>query len=97
MIAAAFLILLASYLLCGVVFAIPFVVVGVGKIDPNASQGTWGFRLLILPGTLFLWPLLARRWFGGIHEPPEERNAHRCAANRARHTAISDTPAPPSL
>jgi hypothetical protein len=68
------------YLLCGLAFAIPFVLVGVGKIDPHAAHGSWGFRLLIIPGTMFLWPLLARRWAKGIHEPPEERNPHRCAA-----------------
>ncbi len=81
--AASFLILLAIYLLCGLVFAFPFVLIGVGKIDPHAAHGSWGFRLLIIPGTVMLWPLLARRWFGGIHEPPEERNAHRCAANNS--------------
>jgi hypothetical protein len=80
MIASWFLLLPAIYLLCGLVFAIPFVLVGVGKIDPHARDGSWGFRLLIFPGTIMLWPLLARRWFGGIHEPPEERNTHRCAA-----------------
>ena len=83
MIAVSFLILMAIYLLCGLVFVIPFVLVGVGKIDPHAAHGTWGFRLLIIPGTVMLWPLLARRWFGGVHEPPEERNAHRCAANKS--------------
>lgn len=68
------------YLLCGLFFAIPFVLVGVAKIDPHAAHGSWGFRLLIIPGTMFFWPLLARRWMTGNHEPPEERNAHRCAA-----------------
>lgn len=70
----------ALYLLAGIAFAIPFVLVGVGKIDSHAARGTWGFRLLILPGCIFLWPLLARRWLGKIQEPPEERNAHRMAA-----------------
>ena len=80
MIAAAFLILLGIYLLCGLVFAIPFVLAGVGKIDPHAKHGSWGFRLLIIPGTMALWPLLARRWLKGVNEPPEENNAHRRAA-----------------
>jgi hypothetical protein len=82
MIAAVLLILMSIYFVCGLVFAVPFVLVGVGKIDPHAGHGTRGFRLLIIPGTVFLWPMLASRWFKGIHEPPEERNAHRCAARK---------------
>lgn len=70
------------YLLCGMAFAIPFVLVGVDKIDPHAEHGSWGFRALIFPGTMFLWPLLARRWMSGIHEPPEENNPHRRAARK---------------
>ena len=80
MIAAWFLVLFTIYLLCGLAFAIPFVLNGVGKIDPHAAHGSWGFRLLILPGTIMLWPLMARRWIGGVHEPPQERNPHRRAA-----------------
>jgi hypothetical protein len=83
MIAASFLILLGIYLLCGLIFAVPFVLVGAGKIDPHAKQGRWGFRLLIIPGTVALWPLLARRWLRGVSEPPEESNAHRRAARPA--------------
>ena len=76
MIATVF-ILSGVYLACGVVFAIPFVLVGVKKIDPHAAHGSWGFRILIFPGTVALWPLLMRRWLSGVHEPPEECNAHR--------------------
>ena len=82
MIAQILLLVMAFYLLCGLVFAIPFVAIGVGKIDPHAAHGSWGFRLLIIPGTIFLWPMLASRWLRGSHEPPEERNAHRCAARQ---------------
>ena len=80
MIAAAFLILLGTYLACGLAFAIPFVLVGAGKIDPHAAHGSWGFRLLIIPGTMALWPLLLRRWMRGIPEPPEPCDVHRRAA-----------------
>ena len=70
------------YLSCGLLFAIPFVLVGAGRIDPHAAHGSWGFRLLIVPGTIFLWPLLAQRWLTGIQQPPEEKNPHRCAATK---------------
>ena len=87
MIAAIFLSLAGLYLLCGFIFAIPFVLVGVGRIDPHAAHGSWGFRILILPGTTLLWPLLAKRWIRGVHEPPEEKNAHRLNAKCTVHNA----------
>lgn len=77
MIAALFLIV---YLACGLMFAIAFALVGAKKIDPHAARGSWGFRLLIIPGAMALWPLLLKRWVSGAHEPPEECNAHRRAA-----------------
>jgi hypothetical protein len=77
MIAAALLLILGIYLVCGLAFAVPFVLVGAKRIDPHALHGSWGFRLLILPGAVALWPLLLKRWMGGTKEPPEECNAHR--------------------
>ena len=84
MIVHALLIIAGIYLLCGLLFAIPFALAGVKKIDPHASHGSWGFRVLIIPGAMFLWPLLARRWFGGQRQPPEELNAHRRAARESQ-------------
>ena len=80
---AMILLALAAYLACGFLFAVPFVLIGVKRIDPHAAHGSWGFRVLIFPGTIFFWPLLARRWLSGTGEPPEERNAHRSAAREA--------------
>lgn len=80
MIAAALLILLGIYLASGLLFAVPFVLFGVKKIEPRAARGSWGFRLVIFPGTLAFWPLLLRRLLKGVSEPPEECNAHRQAA-----------------
>ena len=80
MLAAIFLILLALYCAAGICFAIPFVIFGVGKIDPHAAHGSWGFRVLIIPGAMALWPLLLRRLVDDKKSPPEERTAHRLAA-----------------
>lgn len=45
--------LAAVHALCGAYF----VMRRVGKMDSAADHGTWGFRLLILPGMIVLWPL----------------------------------------
>ena len=69
------------YLLLGLIFSVPFVLKGAARIDPAAQGGSWGFKLLIIPGVCVFWPLLAKRWFGGVNEPPEECSAQRnCAA-----------------
>lgn len=81
------------YLAVGLLFSVPFVLTGVGRVDPHAAQATWGFRILIIPGTAFLWPLLAWRWLSGQYGPPTERNAHRCAA-RAAQTTNPESPIP---
>lgn len=71
------------YLVAGLLFAIPFVARGVDRIDPVVRESSWGFRLIILPGVVALWPVLARRWITGM-PPREERNPHRDAARRSR-------------
>ncbi|MDA0322400.1 MAG: hypothetical protein O2923_06740 [Verrucomicrobia bacterium] len=68
------------YLVAGLIFAVPFTLKGAAAIDPTARGGSWGFKLLIIPGTVVLWPLLARRWMLGRVAPPAECNAHRSAA-----------------
>lgn len=75
---------LGIYLGLGLTFAFFFVIKGAGKIDPTAKAGTIGFRLLIIPGTMAFWPLLARRWWQGMTEPPEENNPHRLAAKETK-------------
>jgi hypothetical protein len=58
------LVLLAvfGYLAAGLTFGLAFVTVGVTRIDA-AAQGTSAvFRMLILPGSVALWPILAVKW-----------------------------------
>ena len=59
----AILVAVGIYLLCGLLFAIPFVVKGVQIIDPDGAHGgKWGFRVIIIPGTIIFWPLLLKKW-----------------------------------
>lgn len=53
---------LQGYLVLGLAFAVPFQARGLVRVDPAARGGTFGFRALILPGVVALWPLLLVRW-----------------------------------
>lgn len=53
---------LQAYGLVGAAFAIAFAWRGARTLEPAAANGTWGFRLLVLPGAALLWPWLATRW-----------------------------------
>lgn len=82
MIAAVFLILIGIYLSCGLLFALPFAIWGANRIDPHAKHGSWGFRLLIIPGACALWPVLLLRWQRGLAIPSDGDNSHRRLAKR---------------
>jgi hypothetical protein len=60
------LIIAAVYLVAGLVFAIPFVIKGVDKIDEGALGSGWGFRIIIIPGTMVFWPLLLKKWMQAL-------------------------------
>lgn len=51
-----------AYGALGTLVAIPMVLRGVNRLDPAADDGTWGFRLLAIPGVMVLWPLVLIRW-----------------------------------
>ena len=76
---AVILAILGAYLVLGFLFAVPFAFKGAKRMDPSAAEGTWGFKLLIIPGSMVFWPLLMRRWARRL-PPPEEQSAHRRAA-----------------
>lgn len=65
------------YLAVGVVTAIVALVRGLGRIDPDAQDATRGFRLIVLPGLILLWPVIARRMRSGERRPPAEKTAHK--------------------
>lgn len=54
------------YLLCGFLFAVPFVIRGVKVIDEGAEGTKWGFRLVIVPGSIIFWPLLLNKWLKSL-------------------------------
>ncbi len=67
------------YVAIGVLFAVAFIVFGVGRIDSAAKGAPITFRLLILPGAAALWPVLLKSWLRGSAQPPVENNPHRHA------------------
>jgi hypothetical protein len=66
-------VLAGVYAVMGVLFAVPFVCRWAGQLDASARTGSWGFRLIILPGVVALWPVLAGKvWrvHKGAYVPP---------------------------
>lgn len=70
---------LEAYALAGVGFALIFLPRAVTRLDPRVAGAPKTLRVLILPGVVALWPLFARRWITGAHEPIE-CNPHRAKA-----------------
>jgi hypothetical protein len=68
--ATALLAALACHVAAGAIFAAALHWRGVGRLDAAAEHGTLGFRILVTPGIVALWPLLARRWWAASQEEP---------------------------
>ena len=56
------LIIVAVYLLVGVLFVIPFLMKGLNKVDEGAHGSTIGFKIIIIPGVIVFWPVLLSKW-----------------------------------
>lgn len=52
-----------GYLALGAIFALAFVTRGAAVIDEKAGPGTRGFKLLLVPGAIALWPVLLLKWW----------------------------------
>lgn len=52
-----------AYTMAGLLFAVAFAIRGAGVLVPLAMHGSWGFRLLIVPGAATMWPYLLVRWW----------------------------------
>ena len=53
---------LGVYLGIGVLFALFFLTGAVGWFDPAAKGTSIGFRLIIFPGVVALWPIVLEKW-----------------------------------
>ncbi|MEO0482904.1 MAG: hypothetical protein AAF138_04715 [Planctomycetota bacterium] len=53
------------YMVIGLLFAVLFVARGARRLDPHAGGAPVLFKLMILPGSAALWPVLAWRWLAG--------------------------------
>jgi hypothetical protein len=52
---------IALYSLIGVIFGLFFVFLGYSKLDPAAQEASFAVRLLWLPASIILWPILLAR------------------------------------
>ncbi len=63
-----FWIVVGGYLIVGLLFAVVFHARAITRVDPGVKGAGWFFRLLITPGLVGLWPLMAARWRGALGE-----------------------------
>jgi hypothetical protein len=59
-----FLTLLFAYLGAGALTALAFVTFGASRLLPGNPPVSIGARLLLLPASILLWPLIVKRWLG---------------------------------
>jgi len=76
--------LTAAYLALGLLFSLSFLRRGIERLDPAARGSGWGFRLLVLPGTIALWPIL----LGRLRQGPPARPALSSVALRRRQRRL---------
>jgi hypothetical protein len=52
---------LTVYGAAGALVALGFLLIGLDRLDP-AAHGAYGFRPLLVPGLVLLWPLIVVLW-----------------------------------
>jgi hypothetical protein len=66
----------AVYAGCGLIVAVLFLAFWCKPFDPSAKDGTWGFRVFIVPGIIALWPVILAKVLtvrsGGSAQGPAE-------------------------
>jgi hypothetical protein len=56
------------YIVCGLAFAVAFHLSGIHEIDEDVKGSTWGFRIIITPACILLWPLLLHKWLNVLKQ-----------------------------
>ena len=80
---AVLIALTQAYLVLGLCVAVSFLVLGIEAID-SAAEGSYVFRVLLLPGLVVLWPLVILRW-AQVLQPLEPRSNR---SHMQRHAVI---------
>ena len=76
-IAAVIEMVVLVYLILGLLLALPLAMVGIRRIDPAAESSTIGFRVLVIPSCVILWPWFLVQLLERRRQPPVEKNRHR--------------------
>ncbi|MEM8835503.1 MAG: hypothetical protein AAGD00_06760 [Planctomycetota bacterium] len=58
----ALLIAVGVYMLLGLLVGVPFAFFGAHRIDEHARSTRLPFRLMIIPGSAALWPIVLALW-----------------------------------
>ena len=58
----AILIALAIYLFIGLIIGLLFVISGIRRVDPVAESAPMRVRVLFLPGSIAIWPVVLHGW-----------------------------------
>jgi hypothetical protein len=82
--AKAIALVLETYALAGLAFAIVYLPRGAQGMDERLAGSPLLTRVLIFPGVAALWPLLAWRWLRRTHAPVESNPHRRRAAGDSR-------------
>lgn len=89
-VAQLIILIVKGYLMCGLIFAVPFLFLGIQRVDPSAKNSTLLFKVVVLPGVTLFWPLMLTRLLRG-QEKPTECNAHRrCELTQIRKVSTSE-------
>ncbi len=61
-IASVLIIIVLAYAALGGIFTLALLARGLSRVDPSTVGAGLAFRMLIAPGCVALWPVLAVKW-----------------------------------